>query len=174
MNNKTILFLTGPSCSGKTTILNNLIEKTPNNYLVSYDKLKWQLHGYDRENHREVMRKLSLGYLDVVCSEGFFVFLELWTLDESAYSKLNDIASKHDYAVKIIHVTASEKILMERCRDRIDTAKLEGSKASITDEKIYQKRLEEKQYLPEGTISIDTSRISTDEATIEVQEVLNS
>ncbi len=171
---KTILFLTGPSGAGKSTINRNLIELIPNNYLVSYDKLKQQIAGYDRDKHKEVIRRLSLGYLDVVCSEGFFILLELWCFDESEYALLNSIAAKHDYNIIIIHITASEDILMKRCRDRIARAVSDGRKISIMDENIYKERLETKHYLPEGTESIDTSEISSESATLAVQKIIGS
>jgi len=171
---KTILFLTGPSCAGKSTIRRILSEQTPNNYLVSMDALKQQLAGYDRDTHGDVIQRLSLGYLDVVCAEGFFVFLEIRCLDESEYALLYSIAEKYDYNVIVIQVTASEDILMKRCRERIAKAISEGRRMSIMDEDIYKKRLETSHYFPEGTEIVDTSEISIEKATLAVQEIIKN
>jgi len=172
MKKKTILFLTGPSCSGKSTTLKDLEDQIPNNYLLSYDKLKLQLHGYDRDTHREVMRKLSLGYLDVVCSEGFFILLELWQFEENDYSLVNTIAKKHDYRFITIHFTASKDVLTKRCRERISNAESNGTKFPTTAEERYIESFEVDQYLPEGTPSIDTSSISNEDATLSVLKIL--
>ncbi len=166
MNQKTILFLTGPSCSGKSTIFKSLAEELPYNYLVSYDKLKLQLHNYDRVKHRQVMRNISIGCLEMVCREGLFVLLELWQFDEVDYSLVNAIAEKHGYVFKTIHITASKDVLIERSHDRVSTG-IENSREVMAR---YTKSFDVDQYLPAGTSSIDTSILSTKEV---VQNVLD-
>lgn len=172
MKKKTILFLTGPSCSGKSTTLKDLADRIPDNYLLSYDKLKIQLHGYDRDKHKEVMRKLSLGYLDVVCSEGFFILLELWRFEESDYLLVDTIAKKHGYEFTVVHFTASKDVLTKRCRERISSAISNGIKVPAMAEERYIESFEEDQYLPKGTPSINTSSISNEDVTQSVLKIL--
>lgn len=170
---KIILFLTGPSCVGKSTIMEGLKKQIPNNYLVSYDKLKLQLTGYDREEHRYVMRRLTLKYLEAICEENFFIFVELWYLSEDDVLEIREIADRHNYKLVTAHITAPIDILMKRCRERIATAEKEGRKNSIMDENIYKKSYELKEYLPKSKMTIDTSISTPEEAIKLVSGLLN-
>jgi adenylylsulfate kinase-like enzyme len=169
---KTLLFLTGPSCAGKTTITKELMQLIPNTYLVSYDQLKLQLTGYDREEHRAVMRRLTMGYLEVVCSEGFFVFVELWPFNDKDCAIMQTIADKYGYEVLSVNITAPDDILLERSRQRIAKAVEEGRKNSVMDIEIYREGLEIKNYLPKASLQIDTSRVSSSDATGKIMKHL--
>ncbi len=168
---KFVLQLSGPSCSGKSTIEAALGERLPGTYLVSYDKLKWQLFGYHRDTDRETIKDLLFGFYEVVCENGLNVFTDTYLRDEEEYLSYREIAEANGYAFVSVRITAPEDVLIERFRERVAKATAAGSKTiSVTDEATYRKNLTMPAYAPPDARVFDTSVRSVDEI---VEDILN-
>jgi adenylylsulfate kinase-like enzyme len=169
---KTILYITGLSCAGKSTMLNKVAEEYSESYLVSYDKLKWHLSGYHRDKHKPLIKRLTFSLLEAVCAEGLFVLLDLYRPSKNEFDQLEEIARRHGYTLKTVFMTANEAILIERFRQRIKKIKAAGSRASVMDESLYRENLAKQYYLPPETIKIDTSKNSESETFQEIMQTL--
>lgn len=157
---KFVLQISGPSCSGKSTVEAALGERFPGTYLVSYDKLKWQLFGYHRDKDRETVKDLLFGFYEVVCARGLNVFTDTYLRDEAEYRRYRATAEAHGYRFVSVRLTAPEDVLLERFRERVAKATAAGSKTiSVTDEATYRKNLSMPAYLPPDAMTFDTSAV---------------
>ena len=84
---KIVIHLSGPSCSGKSTLNQALGEKLPGLYTVSYDKQKWQLAGYDRDRNT----------YEFIAKKGISMQLDFFFRRETDYRHCKDIAEKFGY-----------------------------------------------------------------------------
>lgn len=160
---KTALYLSGPSCSGKSTVEAELAERIPGAYTVAYDKLKWQLAGYNRDRDRETVKELLVGFFEVVCRKGLPIFLQAFMRTEDEYDRYLDIAKANGYKVVSVQLTAPTDVLIARFRERVARATAAGSNISVTDEDLYRKNLEWSAYAPEGTPVFDTTKATPGE-----------
>lgn len=166
---KFVLQLSGPSCSGKSTIEAALGERLPGTYLVSFDKLKWQLFGYHRDKDRETVKDLLFGFYEVVCENGLNIFTDTYLRDEEEYRRYREVAESNGYRFVSVRITAPEEVLIERFRERIAKAPPDA-KISVRDEATYRKNLTMPAYAPPDASVFDSSVLSVDEI---VGEILN-
>ncbi len=170
---KFVLQISGPSCSGKSTIEAALGERLPGTYLVSYDKLKWQLFGYHRDKDRETVKDLLVGFFEVVCKKGLNVFTDTYVRDEAEYLRYRGIAEANGYKFVSVRITAPEEVLIARFRERVERATAASSKTiSVTDEATYRKNLAMPAYQPPDAPAFDTSVRSVDEIVGEILMLL--
>lgn len=159
---KTALLISGPSCSGKSTVEAELCRRAPGTYVVAYDKLKWQLAGYNRDSDRETVKALLLGFFEVVCAQGLPIILQVFMRDDREYAAYARIAETHGYRLRAIQLTAPTDVLIDRFRDRVARATAAGSNISVRDEALYRKNLEWQAYVPDGTPTFDTASASVE------------
>lgn len=160
---KFAIHIAGPSCSGKTTFSNALGERFPDLYIISFDKLKWQLAGYHRDKHSALIKDIELGVFEVICKKEIPLTLDFFCAHAREYAACQSIAKTYGYAFLSIQLTAPTEVLLERFRKRAQKAKEIGSKVTITDEKMFFELLDKKAYVPPGTPVFDTSVTSTAE-----------
>ena len=80
-----VIYPIATSCAGKSTLTKALSEKLPDIYTVSYDKLKWQLAGYHRDKHRSLIKEITFGLFEVICSKYIPILLDVSLQDEAEY-----------------------------------------------------------------------------------------
>lgn len=156
---KTILFLDGPSCSGKSTVEAELGRRMPGTYTVAFDKLKWQLAGYDRDRDRETVKELLVGFFEVVCARGLPIILQVSMRTKEEFDAYARIAESHGYRIVSVRLTAPTETLLERFRARIANAG-PNAKISVRDEPTFLSNVERPAYCPADTMVFDTTQRS--------------
>src|SRR6478609_130207 len=104
-----VLHLSGPPCSGKTTLENALAERLPGAYIISFDRMKWQLAGYDRTKDGPLVDELALGLLRVACEKNIpaiFNFSFVDNMGEKEYAACRRMAEEKGYAFVSVTLTA--------------------------------------------------------------------
>jgi predicted kinase len=158
-----VLHLSGHSCAGKSTLEKALAEKMPGTYIISFDKAKWQLAGYDRNKDGPLVDELVLGFYKVACERQVPIIFDFYFRDESRYSACRKIAEQHGYTFASVELTAPLEVRLERFHKRVAEAKSLGSKISVTDDVVFLENAKKNFYLPENTPSFDTSTIDIEE-----------
>jgi shikimate kinase len=170
--NKFAIHLSGPAGSGKTFFSEALGKKIPNLYIVSFDKLKWQLAGYHRDNHSNLIKEIELGFFEVICKKQLPATLDFFCKNEAEYETCKSIAERYGYVFIPIQLTAPKEVLLERFRNRVKRAKETDRKISFTDEALLLANISEKSYVPAGTPVFDTSTTSADQIVSEILQLI--
>ena len=161
---KFVIHLSGPGCSGKSTVERALGEKFPGLYSIAYDKLKWQLGGYKGGGkHDHLINEIELGLFEVICKKGMLASLDLFLETESDYHSCEKIAHQYGYTVIPILLSAPKEVLLARFRERVKNAALTGSRIAVTDEAVFVSNLSWKTFVPKGAQVFDTSVMSAPE-----------
>src|SRR3989344_7775858 len=111
---KFAIHIAGPSCSGKTTLSNALGEKFPGLYMLSFDKLKWQLAGYNRDQHSNLIKNIELGVFEVICKQAIPLTLNYFCQNTQEYATLQNIAGQNGYKFISVELTAPKEVLLAR------------------------------------------------------------
>lgn len=168
------IHLAGPSCSGKSSIFKELIEKLPDTYLVSYDKMKWQISHYHRDKHKPIIKELVVGLFDVVCQKKLPILLDAFIEDEKEYAEYNQIAEYHGYLFLSIELTAPIEVLLARFHERVANVTQQGIKISVTDEATFLTQTSKRPFIHEGTPVFDTSVANPESIVNSIIELLSS
>ena len=172
-NKKIVIHLAGNSCTGKSTIARALSKEVENLYTISYDKLKWQLTNYNRDEHKPLIKKLARGFFNVVCNEGLPILLDAFIVDEKEYNCYLEIAKKNNYKFVSFKLTTHKNILIKRFRERVKSAKKQKIRISITDENLFLENSLKEFYTPKNTLILDTSKSSLRKTTNKIIKVIN-
>lgn len=165
-----IIYLYGPSCSGKSTIAKDILlhEKMAH---VHYDILKWEIPNYSRDNseHREQIQNEMLSQIDQKLAQGFSIVIEGLSCDrfETIKQQYKDRATFFS-----IKVTARLEVLEKRFTERLEQMKHSDIKISNTSLDVFRELF--KKYNTESTegITIDTSALSFSETQKQVKTYL--
>jgi hypothetical protein len=84
-----------------------------------------------------------------------------------------NIATENGYVFISIELSAPIDILLERFRERVKDAKLNGKKISITDESFFLAKTSRRPYVPENTPIFDTVKNDKNEIVEEIIELLS-
>lgn len=169
---KIIISIIGPSCSGKTTLRKLLSEKIPSIYHVSYDRQKWMLSDYNREIHTGLIKEIVFGLYETVAKTGTSIQLEYFN-KEFEYEKVKEIANTYGYTLHCFELRAPQEVLLARFRTRVIKAIEMNSKTiSVTNEDVFLKNLEKGYFVPPGTPTFDTTVLSPDQIAEKIVSLL--
>jgi predicted kinase len=173
---KKIIYLLGRSCSGKSTISKKIKQQLPGIYNVSYDTMKWQLAGYSRDKDRALIKSIVKDLFELICSKSIPVLYVSWFRDEKEFLEHKNIESKYGYKSISVELTAPEKVLLSRFRERVnDVKKTSMDRISVTDENIFLKNLHSGEWFTPAIIkSFDTSVLSPDAIAEEIVRLFTS
>lgn len=138
MKDKFVIHLAGRSCSGKSTVAELISTRLPGIFTVDYDHIKWQLSGYDRDEHRGDIEAIGAKMYEAACERGLPVLLKLFSHNQATYDLLRQIAALHGYKFIPIFLTAPDEVLLTRFRKRVAEAKTSGARISNTDENLFK------------------------------------
>lgn len=158
-----VLHLSGHSCAGKSTLSGVLEEKLAGTYAIAYDRMKWQVFGYDPGKDGPLVDRLVLGLFEVACRQRIPILLDFYFKDEEEYLSCREIAEGYGYDFISVELTAPLEVRLKRFHDRVADAKETGTKISVTDEAVFLRNAAKTFYLPAGTPSFDTSTMSMPE-----------
>lgn len=112
-----LIILNGSSCSGKSTIIKNIMEEKEHFFHLSYDSIKWQFSQYASGKYYKDIRVVMLSILDAVCKLKYKVICE--ALQKEFRKELIDLAKGYGYEVVEINLEADWKVLSERFDERV-------------------------------------------------------
>jgi predicted kinase len=166
--NKYIIAFLGHPCTGKSATARTLAERVSDIYLVSTDKQKWLLSGYDRNTHPVPIKEITLGLFEAVCKTGFPIQLEYIRTEED-YRTTLALAEQYGYKLHCFEFRAPLELLLKRFHERVADAKATGKKISVKTEDVFLKNIEMGYYAPADAIVFQTAEMTSEEI---VEEVL--
>lgn len=174
MDAKFVLQISGPGCAGKSSLAEAIGSIFPGTYYLAYDRLKWQLSGYNRDKDRQIIHKIQKALFDILLSISLPIVTEMFLHDEDEYREFQAVAARHGYAVTYIALTAPRGVLVERFRARIKSAEEKGTKISLTNEELFIENLSRKSFVPTNTPEYDTSITDVKEIAAEIANKLRA
>ena len=155
-----LLILNGPSCGGKTTTANILIEKYGGIFNAQSDRIKWLISDYDADTQRGIVHQMTLATIDVALKNNLSV-LKQGALYEP--ENIIQIAKDLNVPVFIANVSAPKEVLDMRFLKRIE-AKKNGERIANVDplrfQELYDMYLATKM---ETTLEFDSSAQSPED-----------
>ncbi len=115
------ILLNGCSCSGKSTIVKELLQRRERLFNLSYDSLKWSFSQYTPDKCSSYVQAIMLAVLgavaelkyDVICDSGLF---------RERRQELIDFAVAHNYKIIEINLEADFEELSRRFDTRVASA----------------------------------------------------
>lgn len=121
------IMINGPSCVGKSTLVNRVLEERSHFYKLSYDSQKWNFSKYDRTTHFEDVIEVVRSLASTVSKMGYHILC-----DSALYRKnretLFDIVNKNGYEIIEINLEAEYQVLLKRFDERVTNALANKSK----------------------------------------------
>lgn len=118
-----LIILNGASCSGKSTIIKNMMREKDHLFYLHYDSLKWSFSKFSREKHYEDVKKIVLAVAETVFEMGYDVVSDS-SLTRASREKLMNMATKKNYEILEINLEADYQVLLERFNQRVASALL--------------------------------------------------
>ncbi|MDD4989487.1 MAG: AAA family ATPase [Candidatus Pacebacteria bacterium] len=115
-----LLVLNGASCSGKSTIIKNIMKEKEGYFHLSYDSLKWQFSKYVSGKYYKDIHIIMLSILDAVCKLKHNVICEAY--HRESREKLISLAKEYGYQIIEINLEADFEVLSERFEQRVSEA----------------------------------------------------
>lgn len=116
-----IIIFNGSSCSGKSSIIKNLMKERDGLFYLHYDSLKWSFSKYSSEKHYKDVQRIVLA----VAKEALNMRLDVVSdssLTRVFREKLIDLATQYNYEVIEINLEADFDILLKRFNERVESA----------------------------------------------------
>jgi predicted kinase len=152
-----LLVINGPSCGGKSSVANVILEKYGGIFHAKSDTIKWLISGYKPAEQREAVHQITMATIRVALEHKLSVIKE-GALYES--EKLARLAKKLRVPYFVANVSAPKEVLRKRFRMRIE-AKKKGARIANTSPKrfweLHEMYLENKTASP---LEFDSSRQS--------------
>ena len=127
---KFILVIYGPSCGGKSSVIELLISKHENLFRVSQDKIKWLISRYDKNKHTEIVYNFLVNLGKDAVSKKFSLVVEGGNVAKNKGKDFRLIAKKNKMNFFEVNIEAPFDIAKERFKERVKSAKLRKTKLS--------------------------------------------
>lgn len=116
-----LVILNGSSCSGKSTILKNIMQQKDNYFQLSYDSIKWLFANYQSSKQYQDVLKVLLSVAGTVLDLNYNIITDS-VLHDSYRQKLVALAKKANYDVLEINLEAEFTVLSQRFDERVASA----------------------------------------------------
>jgi len=162
-----LVIFNGPVCSGKSTIIGNVMAQKERYFHLSYDSLKWQFSHYASGKYYEDIRVLRFAMLKTLLELNYNVVTE--SLHKESRKKHAEIASLFDCDVVEINLEAEYDVLLERWKERMSSGERRENISRERFDEIYQIYLAEKN---NGAVTFRTDKQSMEEIRMAVLKLL--
>ena len=115
------IILNGSSCSGKSTIVKNILEKSDRLFYLSFDRIKWLFSKYSSVDHGDDVGEVLLSVANKICEMKYGVICDSG-LHKSWRDKLINIVTLHNYKIIEINLEADYEVLAQRFDERVAKA----------------------------------------------------
>ncbi len=116
-----LLILNGSSCSGKSTIVKNIMQQEEHLFHLSYDSLKWLFSKYSHEEQFKNVREVLIAVAVAIFKQQYNVICDS-ALYKEQRNKLIDLAKGKGYDVIEINLEADYNVLSKRFDERVEQA----------------------------------------------------
>ncbi len=113
----------GPSCVGKSTTAQCILDKKEGVFHLSYDKLKWSFSLYSHRIHGKDIHELMNVVTRTVCGMQRTIICDSG-LHKSGREELFNIARKFDYEILEINLEADWSAIEQRFEERLEHARM--------------------------------------------------
>jgi chloramphenicol 3-O-phosphotransferase len=166
-----ILILDGPSCGGKTTVANVIMDMLGGIFDAKNDQIKWLISDYSPTAHGAIVDKMMVEAIRVAIKNGLSILKQGTMFGTDG---ILQIAKELGVPVFTVNISAPKEILDERFLERIE-AKKKGAKISNVDPdrftEIYNTYLKKKMNTP---LEFDSSIQSPEEIVYAIFEHIRS
>lgn len=163
------IILNGPSCVGKSTIVNAIMSEKEKYYKLSNDSQKWLFYKYDRKTHHEDVRTIQRSLAETVCEMKYNIICDSALHGENRH-KLLSIPAKHEYEIIEINLEADYAILVDRFDERVRNFLQKDIKISNTSKERFKEIFD--IYQTEKNDSAITFRTDTQKQEEIIQKIL--
>ncbi len=115
------LSINGSSCSGKSTIIREVMKVEKNLFHLSYDFLKWSFSGYNSKTHYDLVFDLLLDIAKISFEKKYNIISDS-SLYKKDRNKLIDLAKKYNYKIIEINLETDFSVLEKRFEERVASA----------------------------------------------------
>lgn len=115
-----LIIFNGASCSGKSTVIKNIMKRKEHYFHLSYDSIKWQFSQYASGKYYEDIHQVMNSILRVICELKYNVVTE--ARHKISRQKHIDIATKYGYEIVEINLEADYEILLKRFEEKVASA----------------------------------------------------
>jgi predicted kinase len=162
---KKLIVISGPSCAGKSTLIERLFLQRQDLFWLKYDAIKRFFVDYEPTRDVEKVQALVAVIGRDRIAKGENILLENYLEEVVEFAKVSG------YAVYCFNIEAPYPVLLERFQARVTNAK-EGVKINTSKERhrdLYDAYFSHKQ---KGGMTLDTSILSKEEAVKKIIEVI--
>jgi len=174
MSKKFLIILYGPQCSGKSTVAKLLLEKTPEVFHASPDKIKWFISDYSAEKYsgKGVINRLTLSLVNQAAAEGFSILVEGNIKIMLGADEYNKIAEDNNMKFIQINIEAPYEVLLNRFNLRVKDAQEKNTKISVKTEDGMRERYNKYHELKkQEVLTFDSSTKSPEEILSEIESL---
>jgi predicted kinase len=116
-----LISINGASCSGKSTVIREIMKNQDNLFHLSYDSLKWSFSKYNHKTHYRLVFDLLLNLAKSVLDKNYNIISDA-SLYKKDRNKLINLAKKYKYRVIEINLEADFDVLEKRFEERVSSA----------------------------------------------------
>jgi len=113
--------INGSSCSGKSTIIKDVLKQRDRLFYLSYDAVKWSFSKYSPAEHSKDVHAVMLSMAKTACEMKYDIISDSG-LHKEWREKLLSIPRAHGYDVIEVNLETDYKILEQRFDERVAKA----------------------------------------------------
>jgi predicted kinase len=157
------LSINGPSCSGKSTIIKEMMKTQDSLFHLPYDSLKWLFSKYNSKTHYQKVQEFVFS-VAVFALEQKYDIISDSSLHREDGNRLIDLVRNHGYKIIEINLSADFSVLEKRFDERVSSALANpNSRISNTSKERFKELVE----IFEKEKNDQAIEIRTDNQTIE-------
>ncbi len=118
-----LVIINGSSCSGKSTVIKNILKERDDFFHLSWDSLKWLFSKYNHDRHYEDVKNLVLATAKTIFKMNYNILSDS-SLYREMRNQLISLASDSGYEVVEINLEADFEVLAKRFNERVASALL--------------------------------------------------
>ena len=166
-----ILAIYGPSCAGKTSVVEELLKKHEELFRISKDKIKWLISNYDNKKHSEIVYRLLLKLAKKAIDEKFSLIVE-GGISPVQGKEFRFMAEKNKLNFFEINIEAPFEVIKERFKERVQNAKNQKTKMANKGLKRFKELYEIHKNNKKTMVTFDSSKLSTKKIVKEIETII--
>lgn len=140
--NKFFILINRPQCAGSGRFEKIFLERHPETFFVSKDKIKWLISDYKREKYSDTgtLNRMLLALTKQIVKEGLSVILDTtFDLNKDEHKQFRELAEKNKIKFLILNIEVPLGLSLARFRNNMTKIKESKTitKVSNKSEKIF-------------------------------------
>lgn len=160
---KTLVYIFGQPCTGKSTLVDKIIASQDGIYCVDFDVVKRQLSGYYWKRDKDFARQLTQEFLElVVKSEKPIIALLPMPSSEQEYDYYFAPARAAGYQIINVMLVLDRDEHIERYKVRLESIRRSNPDFKVKTIDEFITTLDIQIYIPQDTLVIDSGKLDAD------------